>query len=425
LTEERATEHAVADWLASHEADMIDLLRDLIQHPSIPGMEYGAQQVVHRWMTSLGLEVNCEEVDVSAISALRGYSETGRDYSNRPSVVGKWHGAGEGRSLILGSHIDVVPVDSHSTWAHDPWKGEIQEGRLYGRGAWDDKPGIVLSLTVLRALRELGVPLRGDIEVHSVPDEEGGGNATLALCAMGHRADAALFIDGVRCTAVTGFMGQSWFRVTVHGSPAGGVDAERGVNPIPLAGKLIEAFYRLENEMNETLDAPYAGTLRPVRFNVGKFCAGVWSNSVPARCVFDGQINFLPDRKLSWVHEQVRRTIADAASMDPWLCGHPPEIQFIGVQAEGCYDTSTPEMLHVLGAAHRDVWGHELVTRQIQGFTDTRHYLAYGIPAVCYGPMGANAHGVDEYLQLDTLVPTAQATALFVMRWCGLLLGAS
>ena len=61
-----------------------------------------------------------------------------------------------------------------------------------------------------------------------------------------------------------------------------------------------------------------------------------------------------------------------------------------------------------------------MVIRNIQGFIDTRHYLAYGIPSVCYGPLGGNAHGVDEYLELDTLVPTAQAIALFVMRWCGL-----
>ena len=233
--------------------------------------------------------------------------------------------------------------------------------------------GHSLSLIVLRALRELGMRLRGNVEVHSVPDEEGGGDATLALCAMGHRAGAALFIDAVRCTAVTGFMGQSWFHVTVHGSPTGGVDAERGVNPVPLAGKLIEALYHLENEMNKTLDAPFADTLRPVRFNVGKFCAGVWSNSVPARCVFHGQLNFLPNQRLNWVQEEIRRTIADAANMDPWLRGHPPELRFVGVQAEGCCDTSTPELVHVLAAAHRNVWGHELVVRQIQGFVDTRH----------------------------------------------------
>jgi acetylornithine deacetylase len=415
-------ERSVLDWLATHEADTIELLRELIRQPSVPGMEYGAQQVVLRQLTDLGLDAVCEEVDVATVSALPGYSETGRGYANRPSVVGRWPGTGGGRSLILSSHIDVVPVESCSGWTYDPWRGKIVGGRLYGRGACDDKPGIVLNLAVLRALRELGVRLRGDVEVQSVPDEEGGGNATLALCASGHRADAALFVDGVRCTAVTGFMGQSWFRATVRGAPAGGVDLERGVNPIPLAGKLIDALYRLEDEMNETLDVPYGGVERPVRFNVGQIHAGAWSNSVPARCVFEGQINFLPCRELAWAQDQVRQAIADVVANDPWLHDHPPEIRFVGVQADGCHDTSTPELLCVLGAAHKDVWGTEMVIRDIQGFIDTRHYLTHGIPSVCYGPLGANAHGVDEYLELDTLVPTAQAIALFVMRWCGLAL---
>jgi acetylornithine deacetylase len=413
-------ERQMLAWIADHKSEAVNLLRQLIRQPSIPGFEYGAQQVVLRQLKTLGLEVSSEQIDTAILRVLDGYSDTERDYAYRPNVVGRWRGAGGERSLILSSHIDVVPVESHSGWTYDPWEGTVVDNRLYGRGAWDNKSGIVIILTVLQALTELGVKLRGDVEVQSVPDEEAGGNATLSLCASGHRADAALFVDGVRCAAVTGFMGQTWFRVTVQGAPTGGVDPNRGVNPITLAGKLIAALYHLEDEMNDALTAPYGGIQRPVRFNVGQIHSGVWSNTVPARCVFEGQINFLPDQSLAWAQEQVRGAIAEAAAGETWLRDHPPEIRFVGVQAAGCHDTSSPELLQTLAAAHRDVWRTEMVVRQIQGFIDTRHYLAYGIPSVCYGPLGGNAHGADEYLDLDTLVPTIQAVALFVLRWCGL-----
>ncbi|HOQ98594.1 MAG TPA: ArgE/DapE family deacylase [Anaerolineae bacterium] len=412
-------ERAVVDWLANHQAQMVVLLRKLIRQPSIPGQESSAQQIVLDHLLDLGLGARAEEINVAGLTALSGYSETGCSYAGRPNVVARQLGEGGGRSLILSSHIDVVPVEAGSGWTHEPWAAEIDGNRLYGRGAWDDKPGIALILIVLRALRELDVRLCGDLEVQSVPDEEGGGNATLALCAAGHRADTALFVDGVRCAAVTGFMGQTWFRVCVPGLSSGGVSPDRGVNPVPLASKLIEALYDLEDEMNDALKAGYGGQQRPVRFNVGRIQAGAWSNSVPSCCVFDGQINFPPSKTLDWAQRRVREAIADAAVRDRWLRSHPPTIHFVGVQTSGCHDTSSPELLHLLGTAHRDVWHQEMEVRQILGFIDTRHYLAYGIPSVCYGPMGANAHGVDEYLDLETLLPTAQAIALFVLRWCG------
>jgi acetylornithine deacetylase len=413
-------ESAVLDWIVGHEAETVDLIRELVRQPSIPGLEYGAQQLVRRHLIDLGLAASFEEINSATLVALPGFSDTGRGYANRPNVVARWPGDGGGRTLILTSHIDVVPIEEDSGWTHDPWGGEVVGKRLYGRGAWDDKPGIALILMVLRALRAQGVRLRGGIEVLSVPDEEGGGNATLALCASGHRADAALFVDGVGCAALTGFTGLTCFRVTVRTTPTPGLSQQRGANPIRLAEKLIVALYDLADGMNDAFASSYGGTDRPIQFNVGQIHSGAWVNSVPSHCVFEGQINFLPSRGVAWAQDQVRRAIADTAAMDPWLRDHQPELRFVGVQAEGCHDTSNAELVDLLGAAHKSVWGVEMRTRQILGFVDTRHYSAYGIPSICYGPSGANAHCPDEYLDLETLMPTARVIALFVLRWCGL-----
>lgn len=418
-TRETGVESAVLDWVVGHKAEAFELMRELVRQPSIPGLEYGVQQLVYHQLTDLGLATSFEEIDIPTLAALPGFSDTNRSYANRPNVVARWPGSGGGRTLILTSHIDVVPIEEDSGWTHDPWGGEIVGNRLYGRGAWDDKSGMALILIVLRALREQGIKLRGDIEVLSVPDEEGGGNATLALCASGHRADAALFVDGVRCAAVTGFTGLTCFRVTVRCEPSPGLSQERGKNPIRLAEKLISALYDLAEAMNDSFAGSYGGTDRPIQFNVGHIHSGAWVNSVPSRCVFEGQINFLPGTALTWAQDQVRKAIADAAARDPWLRDHQPELRFVGVQAEGCRDTSNADLVSVLGAAHRDIWNAEMMIRQLLGFVDTRHYLAYGIPSICYGPSGANAHCPDEYLDLDTLIPTARVIALFVLRWCG------
>ncbi len=212
---------------------------------------------------------------------------------------------------------------------------ETDGNRLYGRGAWDDKPGIALVLVVLRALRGLDVRLCGDLEVRSVPDEEGGRNATPALC-RGASCRRDTVVGGVRSAAVTGFMRQTWFGVCVSGLSSGGVGPDRGVNPVPLASRLIEALYDREDEMNDALKAGYGGQQRLVRFNVGHIQAGASSNSVPSCCVFDGQISFPPSKTLDQARRRVREAIADAAVRDCWLRSHPPAIRFVGVRASGC-----------------------------------------------------------------------------------------
>lgn len=412
----------VAEYIAQHEQDAIQLLQELVRAPSVPGQEGIAQVIVFRELHALGLDVRYVPIETEAISYLPGYADTRMDYAERPNVVATRTGKGGGRSLILSAHIDVVPVEPESGWTRDPWGAQIEGRRLYGRGSNDDKVGIATIIAVLRALNALKVETRGDIEIQSVPDEEGGGNGTLALCAAGHRADGAIFVDSVRGAAVIATMGQVWFQVTVLGQSVGAVSPERdgGVNPILLATNIIQALDRLKDSLNDELTEAFGETRRPYRVNIGEIHSGVWANSVPARCVFKGQMNFLPGRDVAWAQDRIRQVIGEVSEKDAWLREHPPLVEFIGPNAEAWEDTANTELLKELGVAHETTWGEPLRTRKILGYVDTRHYLTYGIPSQCYGARGGNAHGVDEYLELDTFIPVAQTLARFVMRWCGI-----
>lgn len=414
------TADRIAEYIAEHEEQAVQLLQELVRAPSVPGQEGVAQLIVFRELHALGLDARYVPIETDAIEHLAGYADTRMDYAERPNVVATRRGKGGGRTLILSAHIDVVPVEQDSGWTRDPWGAEIEGRRLYGRGSNDDKVGIATIITVLRALNALNVQTRGDIEIQSVPDEEGGGNGTLALCAAGHRADGAIFVDSVRGAAVIATMGQVWFRITVFGQSAGAVSPERdgGVNPILLASKLIEALDGLKDSLNDEVTEPFGETRRPYRVNIGEIHSGVWANSVPARCVFKGQMNFLPGRNVAWAQEKIRRVIGEVSENDAWLREHPPLVEFIGPNAEAWDDTTNAELLNELGAAHQAVWHEPLRTRKILGYVDTRHYLTYGIPSLCYGARGGNAHGVDEYVELDTYIPVAQTLGRFVVEWC-------
>ncbi len=89
-----------------------------------------------------------------------------------PTLAARLPGTGKGRSLVLNGHIDVVPVGDTSAWSHDPWAGEIVDGKLYGRGATDMKGGVVAAVYALKALQDADQRPAGDVWFHIVSDEE-------------------------------------------------------------------------------------------------------------------------------------------------------------------------------------------------------------------------------------------------------------
>ncbi|HUF12354.1 MAG TPA: M20/M25/M40 family metallo-hydrolase, partial [Longimicrobiales bacterium] len=86
----------------------------------------------------------------------------------RTSLIATLSGAGGGRSLMLNGHIDTVSLAG----MHEPLSGRVDNGRLYGRGAYDMKGGVAACFGAVRALRDAGIRLRGDLVVTAVADEE-------------------------------------------------------------------------------------------------------------------------------------------------------------------------------------------------------------------------------------------------------------
>src|SRR5450756_1322574 len=112
------------------------------------------------------------------------------DFVGRPQLAARLGGSGGGPSLLLNGHIDAVSVEPRELWTHDPFAGEIADGRLYGRGAADMKGGIASMTVAFEVLHERGVRLAGDVVVCTVTDEESSGAGGWAAVDRGVRADA-------------------------------------------------------------------------------------------------------------------------------------------------------------------------------------------------------------------------------------------
>src|SRR5512132_2429731 len=159
------------------ERETTDLLARLVRANTVnpPGNERPLQDTLAAQLRDAGFEV-----------ALLGRTQ------ERPNLVARLRGAGDGPTLCLLSHVDTVLADS-GEWAHDPWSGEVVEGVLWGRGAQDMKSQTAAEVTAAVALARDGWrPARGDLLVVSVVDEETGGGEG-AMWLVEHHPDA------VRC----------------------------------------------------------------------------------------------------------------------------------------------------------------------------------------------------------------------------------
>ncbi|MBU2600731.1 MAG: peptidase [Actinobacteria bacterium] len=409
-------------WLDERRDDAIDLLRRLVRARSTQGHERAAQQIVAEHLRILGLEVDVWDPDGPTLSNDPYFCSPRTDFGGSPNVVGVWKGSGGGRSMILNGHIDVVPVGDPSQWTRDPWAADVDEGRLYGRGASDMKGGSVSLLLGVAALRSLGVRLKGDVIVQSVVDEESGGAGTLAAIRRGYRADAALVPEPTGMRIFPKQQGSLWFRLTVAGRGAHGGTRYEGVSAIEKTLPVLAALAHLETERNARIDDPlYAGSPIPVPVNVGSIKGGDWPSMVPDRVTLEGRLGVIPGEPVEAAQAEMAAALGAIADDDCWFAEHPVTLEWFGARwLPGDVDEGS-DLVRSLSARYRDVLGEDPVIAASPWGTDAGLLAAVGdTPGVVFGPgTTAVAHYADEYVEIDRVLEVAAIVALTLVDWCG------
>ena len=319
--------------------EQVAFTAELVREPSLMGNEAGAQNLMERGMTELGLEVDRWRLDAVRLEGMRGFSPPEVSYERSFNVVGSHRPVRhDGRSLILNGHVDVVPLGLEERWQYPPFGAVIEEGWMFGRGAGDMKAGTAAGLFALKALDRAGVSPTAPIHLQSVVEEESTGNGTLACLERGYHADLALIPEPTSTTWTKAQVGLMWFEVMVEGSPrhpalAGG---DRS-NAIENAFLLCKALRDLEAQWNEERSNHplFADLEHPIVINVGKIEGGDWTSSVPSWCRFEIRVGIYPGWKREWVPSEIERCLLEAAAHDPFLARFPPRVRPKGQYGEG------------------------------------------------------------------------------------------
>ena len=176
------------DYLDEHAGDIVADLVDLVRVPSVSGSaeENDIQHLLGGRLDELGLEVDSWEINLADMLAAADFPGMEVERTEGWGIVARLPGSGDGGSLLLDAHVDVVPAGDLSTWGPaGPFGAAIRGDDVHGRGTCDMKAGLVASLWVLRACAALRVPLRADLLLGTVIGEEDGGLGTYAMLQRG------------------------------------------------------------------------------------------------------------------------------------------------------------------------------------------------------------------------------------------------
>ena len=408
--------------VAASRDTLVRRLSDLVAIPSLLGAEAEAQAWMADAYGASGLRVDRFDIDEPRLRSHRGWSPSLVSYHGRPNVVGV-HAPREstGRSLILNGHIDVVPVGNEAMWTTPPFRPRLEGDRLYGRGAADMKAGLVAALTAFDALHALGLEPAAPVYLQSVIEEECTGNGALACLVQGYHADAAVIPEPGNAVLV-GQLGVMWLALEVTGVPVHAMVAHTGTNAIDAARSLFAELKLLEREWN----APnrrhplWCAHEHPINFNLGRLVGGEWPSSVATTCRAEIRLSFYPDMTREQVKAAVEARLAEAHAAMPGRDGITWKVEYRGFQSEGCVLDRGQPLVTELAATHREVAGSDVELVVGTGTTDARTFNLYGpIPATCYGPTGADIHGIDEWVSIDSTMQVTEVLARFVARWCG------
>ncbi len=417
------TEGEILSAVAAQRDEAVHFLQLLVAEPSLLGQEQSAQALMKRRFEGLGLAVSELVIDEAAIQGHPGYSPSIVSYDGRVNVIGVHEPRQvRGRSLILNGHIDVVPVGAERLWTRPPFEPWIAGDRLHGRGANDMKAGIVAYTMAFQALQRLGWQPAARVTLQSVIEEECTGNGALACLLAGHTADAAIIPEPFD-ELLSAQLGVMWLTLDVYGVPVHAAVAQTGIGAIEFAQHLVAELRQLEAKWNQPQHRHpmYCHHDHPINFNLGRIEGGEWSSSVSTHCRVDLRLGFYPGVTPAQVRAEVEALIREAHAAHPAQASVKVELSYHGFQAEGLVVDLQQPALQALMQAHHDITGRPAATRAATATTDVRFFHLYGqIPSTCYGPRGANIHGVDEWVSIDSMQQVTAVLALYMARWCGL-----
>lgn len=422
------TQARIHAWVTSHVKEILQLTETLMRFPSVNrapyGDEYEAQQFVIQTMREMCLDTDVFlPTDVPELAAHPAFWQ-GRDYTNRPNVVGTWRGSGSGKSLLFSSHIDVVAGSPGGRFENFV---PAREGdKLYGRGSNDMKGGLAATLMAVKCLQDLGVRLNGNVMIDSVVDEENGGaNGTLAARLRGHNADACIVPEPTGMVLAPAHKGGRIWDIRLKGSPGIGFGSDNIISPIYGMARLVTALEDWETIRNRvTPPHPQFAEIPGLPVLITKIIAGEFEpgagDAVPENAMMEIWAEEYPGTTEAEHFQRLIGYLEQVARDNPAVAKCKMTVEPVTRFLPGSEIPADHPIVQTVGRAFHQALGKAPVVRGAPFACDVFVFnqIAH-VPCVILGPRGGNAHSYDEWVIMQDLVDLTEIFARAAVEWCG------
>ncbi len=414
----------ICDLIESRKEELFSLLGDLVRINSENFGDHGNEQACAEYILGLCKELGMESEMYSPLD-LENFKEhpdyfPGRNLENRYNVTAKWQGTEDVNRLMLMGHLDTVEIGDPAKWDLDPLSGAVVDGKVYGRGACDDKYALATCLFIIRLLKEAGFVPKKNLLFSAYCDEEIGGSHGAMAAVMRYPCQGILNMDGRK--------NQAWhcasggqvvtYRYRVRGVVS---SVEKTARAIPIVLDTLALFGQRRREELER-NPYYAGTIIP-ETSMGFSEVHAGRNNV------DQDLGVL---RMGFYTDKTKEEIwQELAEMDALL---QEKLDPLGIDSEGFtaetrffhYAACDPNSadIRTLIEAVKEATGEDVIVCG-SCLSDLSVILKYGtMEAFGFGcgrefNMPGGAHQPNEYIECDTLVDYAKKIAAYVMKMVG------
>jgi acetylornithine deacetylase/succinyl-diaminopimelate desuccinylase-like protein len=368
------------------EDRIVELVKEMVAIPSTTNKESAMSDWTFEKFRGLGLDARRLPVEESG-----------------DTIVGWLDSTRRSPSMMLNFHMDTF--DAFKGWDTDPFKPIVKGGRIYGLGAHDMKGGGACMVAVVEALVESGVKLGGRLIVSGTSDEENWSRGAHALIKNGYfkGCDYCLVPEPQSAGTLTiGERGRHIFHLTFHGESVSAA-YDKGVNSVVDASKAVMALARLgKGELGFNDEYGLGGSLCIIGLKGGGTMiyvpelAEVWVDR-----------HILPGQTVDWAAKQIK-SVVDTAGIDgkynlTWdERPTPAPSSFIVPKQSKLVKTMTRNLEEETGLKIKHVLARSVA--------DTNHFAVHGgVPTLICGPTGGNTCEANEWVNVDSLLPTSRA----------------
>lgn len=389
--------------------ELVRLTQELIRIDSVIRPETGNTEasVVHYIADWIRRELGVEPLIETVVPA-------------RENIIVTIDSGRPGPCLMFEGHTDVVSEGNPHLWQHDPFGGEIEEGKIYGRGSCDMKAGLAINLLTVKAMMRSKVEYRGKMRLGIVCDEEDLMLGIQDFIRQGHAddVDACLVSEPEENQLCISMKGALRAIVKVRGKMAHGAMPLTGINTSVRMARIILAFDEFEKEeIARWGKDPFLGW-PSITFTVVQTPPPgepMQLNVMPSESVAYVDIRTIPTQSHDRIKTRLQEILDQLAEQDP---DFHAQIKFIADKPVVSMEKEEPIVM-IAAQAFRDITGREPVYNGVPGATDGTFLRALkGIPCLVNGPGPRHLpHQTDEYVEIDELFESAQIYLLSTLRF--------